>query len=266
MQGRLTSKGGFFPQQFPWGNWENEFAACKALDVHFMEWMFNFEHYDQNPVFTSAGREKIVRLSEIGDVHVRSICANYFMERSIFEGNDSLFILEELMAIADDLNVVNIVLPFFGASEVGDDDLVEMKTLLKLIVDRTKKFKVQLALETNLSMDAISLCLDGISPNIGVCYDTGNAIEFGRDVVSDISKHRKIIKEIHIKDKSVNVAEAGGGSLSVMLGKGQAPLKELFSLDIGTMYFVLESYFGKDAIGDTTKNISYVRDLMGKRD
>ena len=51
-----------------------------------------------------------------------------------------------------------------------------------------------------------------------------------------------------------------------MLGKGQAPLKELFSLDIGTMYFVLESYFGKDAIGDTTKNISYVRDLMGKRD
>lgn len=49
MQGRLTDKGEFFPQQFPWESWEKEFSAARDLRIDCIEWMFNLENYESNP-------------------------------------------------------------------------------------------------------------------------------------------------------------------------------------------------------------------------
>ena len=55
MQGRFTDKGGFYPQQFPWTNWEQEFFTAREYGVDCIEWMFNGERYEDNPIWTKDG-------------------------------------------------------------------------------------------------------------------------------------------------------------------------------------------------------------------
>ena len=83
MQGRFTNKGGFFPQQFPWGNWEGEFEIASACNIDCIEWMFNADRYEENPLWTPQGREKIKNTIRNTGVSVLSVCANFFMESSI---------------------------------------------------------------------------------------------------------------------------------------------------------------------------------------
>ena len=50
MQGRLTPPKGRGIQFFPFDYWENEFWMAKELELDEIEFIFDYDRYDQNPL------------------------------------------------------------------------------------------------------------------------------------------------------------------------------------------------------------------------
>ena len=46
-------------QAFPWSSWEQEFRQAPACGFDAIEWLFTADGYQQNPIWTEAGLERI---------------------------------------------------------------------------------------------------------------------------------------------------------------------------------------------------------------
>ncbi len=255
MQGRFINKGGFFPQNFPWENWQSEFEIAKKSGIDCIEWMFNAEKFQENPIWTDTGKREIKRAMSDTGVIVKSICANYFMRYSVWDKKNAFYILEHLIEAAVELNIRQVIIPFFGESEA-----VEIETASSLLASIDRELSgvdVRIGFESDEeAMIQKRICQKAGTDKAGICYDIGNATGNGYDCVKDIFEIWEYLLEIHIKDKPYK-------GISVMLGKGAAPFEELFQkLKTKNMIYILESYFGEDAVGDTLNNIQFVREKL----
>ena len=256
MQGRFTNKGGFFPQEFPWKNWKEEFWTAGKYNVDCLEWMFNAERFDENPIWTDSGRLEIKNIVSESGVAVNSICANYFMQYSIKEEKNSLSIISRLVEAAEMLGIHQIIIPLFGASEILGVELI--CELFGKICGKLSQSQVYIGFESDLpAMVQKSICDTLHTNKIGICYDVGNATGNGHESAQDVLVISESLLEIHLKDKYPD-----GGS--VMLGDGAVDFESIFqnmkNWDKGV--YILESYFGRDAERDTVKNIQYIREKM----
>ena len=84
MQGRLLPKYKNRFQAFPVDSWNKEFKIAKTLKLKNIEFIFDYDTYRKNPLFTSYGIKKIKCLARNTSVDIKSICADYFMESPIF--------------------------------------------------------------------------------------------------------------------------------------------------------------------------------------
>jgi len=88
MQGRLTPSKGRGIQFFPFDHWQEEFRIGKELGIREIEWIFDYEQYEQNPLWTPEGVEQIRRICSETGVRIRSVCFDYFMRRPFFKAQD----------------------------------------------------------------------------------------------------------------------------------------------------------------------------------
>src|SRR5687768_6794672 len=79
MQGRLSPRPPEKLQAFPWSSYAAEFPKAARLGLHSIEWIFEAPRFEENPLWTEAGREEILSLIEDSGVRVQSVCADYFM-------------------------------------------------------------------------------------------------------------------------------------------------------------------------------------------
>lgn len=262
MQGRLTNKGGFYPQIFPKGKWKDEFNCAEKIGFSCMEWMLNANEYEVNPIMTEEGIIQIKEQIEKTGIYVSAICANYFMMNSLYDityeqQEKNLEILKILIKNASKLSCRKIILPMFEASEMEIENTI-LRNLLKGILSEAQKAGVDILLESNIKTEELVSYIQTFNAeNIGICYDIGNATGMGMDVIEDIEKYVRFIHNIHIKDKK--------DGQSVMLGQGEAPFRECLKQLNKNGYsgeYVLESYYDEDAIYDTTKNFQYIKEHM----
>lgn len=263
MQGRLTNKGGFFPQQFPWDNWAKEFFVAKELGFESLEWMFNSERWQENPIVTDDGIESIREYIAHTGIEVSGICANFFMQHNISDisadlQRQNISILNMLIKNAKNIGCKNIILPMFGSSaEVFEkEDAWERVCML---FKQLENDDISILFETDTPMDIVEDFFCDISyAGVGVCYDIGNATGLGKDVLLEQSKYADLIREYHIKDKKY------GGS-TVMLGQGDTPYSEWAGGLQNSRYqgyLILESYYNVDAVNDTMKNLQFLKDKV----
>lgn len=259
MQGRLTDKGGFYPQQFPSECWEQEFEKAAEIGFDCMEWMFNFEQWESNPLVYGREIYKINRLIEKTGIAVSGICANYFMEKNIHdlrEEEENRSVLFQLIESAGQINCRNIIIPLFGASESWTED-----SRLANILKDTVQDSVNILLETDCEIDIVCKWIEKSMPlNVGLCYDIGNATGLGKDTIRELRNHKNHIRNVHIKDKKV-------GKTTVMLGSGDAKIEECLKVLCEDGYsgsLILESYYGINAAEDTKENYNYVKGLLEK--
>lgn len=256
MQGRFINKGGFFPQTFPWENWQEEFYIAKENDIECLEWMFNADRFYENPIWTEQGNEEIKAVILDSGVIVSSICMNYFMQHSLVKDKDSLNVLKRLIENAKRLGINKLIIPLFEESEILDiDELYKVSGKISKMVSGTG---ISIGFESNLSVE-IQKRICGMFPacQIGICYDVGNMVGCGFDNVKELSKIKDYLLEIHLKDKAQN-------GRSVMLGEGKVNFQQLFQFlkrDEERLY-ILESFFDKNAKKDTVENIRYIRGKM----
>ena len=182
MQGRLLPKYKGRYQAHPIGYWQDEFPLAAELGVDCIEYIFDFNDAEKNPLLTSVGYQEIQDLSGSTGVKVLSVCADYFMESPLHAADEriarrSSAVLERLLIASSKLGIRDIVIPCVDRASIQNltarDRLVGR--LLKM-VPCAEQCNVNLSLETDLppvQFGELLNCFD--SPRVTVNYDIGNS-------------------------------------------------------------------------------------------
>ncbi len=267
MQGRLVPPENGSIQCFPRNNWKKEFENAAKAGLTSIEWIFDVYGEDVNPIRTSEGLKEMKELSEKNTVVVRSICADYFMEKLLIRVNeDELKIniqkLEWLLNQASVLNIKRIVLPFVDSSAIKtDEEKTAVVQVLNKILPLAERLQIELHLETALNPMEFKKLLDMIQhPMVKVNYDSGNSSSLGYKVEEEFAAYGNKIGSIHIKDRVL-------GGTTVPLGKGDADIKTLFKEVKKINYkgdFILQVARNTpgDEINWAIHNVNFVKNLF----
>ena len=159
---------------------------------------------------------------------VRSLCADYFMEKPLLRATDDEIAdrtntLVWLLGRCAMLGITRVVLPFVDASRINSDgELRDVVTVLKRLVPALEETGVELHLETSLAPRPFAELLARLPDSlVKVNYDSGNSASLGFAPRVEFASYGSRIGSVHIKDRVL-----GGGT--VPLGTGDADLDALF--------------------------------------
>jgi L-ribulose-5-phosphate 3-epimerase len=265
MQGRLLPKYQGCYQAHPVGYWQDEFPLAAEIGLDCIEFIFDYNLAEQNPLLDYSGRQQIKKLSKQTGVKVHSVCADYFMEAPIHGDNHeltqiSLNTMRRLFEASSDIEIRDVVVPCVDHSSIQDPVArSRFKEKLSDIIPLAEELGVNLSLETDLNPKDFKDLLEQFdSPQITVNYDIGNSASFGYDSEEELLAYGHRISDIHIKDRVL-----GGGS--VQLGKGDADLPKFFSLLSAFSYqgpFIMQAYRDNDGVDIFNKQFSWVKPIL----
>jgi len=229
MQGRLVPPVGNRIQCFPLEHWRNEFALAAEAELAAIEWIFDLDDAELNPLATDAGIAELRALSAEHGIAVGSVCADYFMARPLVRATQAEQVerLDKLVWLLErcgTCGITRMVLPYVDPSriesEADHDDVVATLKRVLPVVERTG---VEIHLETSLPPDDFRRLLDRVPHRmVRVNYDSGNSASLGYDPRIEWAAYGDRVGSVHIKDRI-----RGGGT--VPLGSGDADFPALFA-------------------------------------
>lgn len=265
MQGRLSPPHSQRLQAFPWNSWEQEFAYAREQRLNYIEWLFEAEEYERNPIWTQEGVRRINELVQAQGVAVNSVCADFFLAHPFFrvpsdERAASIRVLKRLIRQAAHIGVKIILIPVLEVAEIHSEiDAALLVDAMRDCLPSAHECGIHLALETELPADQYkSLIMDIGDDHIGVYYDIGNAAAQGYDTAQDIRHLGPLLRGVHVKDRILR------GS-SVPLGEGSVDFAACFSAlrEIGySDSLVLQTFFESDFLSYAKHHIKFVRSHM----
>lgn len=224
MQGRLVPPIGDRIQAFPAEHWRNEFSAAHEAGLDSIEWIYDVDCDEVNPIANDAGIAEMRVRSGKHQIEVVSLCADYFMAEPLLKGTVAeraarVVKLGWLFDRCEKAGIERIILPFVDNSKLEtDSDLDELVALLRRLAPRATKAGLEIHLETSLAPARFALLLEKTGePSVKVNYDSGNSASFGFRAEEEFAAYGAAIGSVHIKDRLLR-----GGS--VPLGQGNADL------------------------------------------
>ena len=218
-------------QCFPRKQWESEFAHAAKVPFDYIEWVYDLYGHDINPLGNPSGTgiQQLKNLTESTGVCIRSVCADYFMDRPLVrcgeqELDQRLQELARILRNARAVGVNRVVIPFVDASAIrSNEDFVAVQDALKAAVPFAEETGIEIHLETSLGPAEFAKLLDRIPhQSLRVNYDSGNSASLGYSPANEFAAYGDRIGSVHIKDRVLN-----GGT--VPLGTGNADFAALFS-------------------------------------
>jgi len=164
----------------------------------------------------------------------------------------------DAIEVARNLGTNNILLPFFRESAPDMSNEAEATMIInsfKVLAEKAEKLGVVISMETSLSgEDHLKICESVGSPSIGVYFDPSNCKAYGHDPIRDIPLLKGWIHQVHVKNNPELMAD------QCVKGFSWIEAAELL-YKIGYQgWYVLETNTpNEDMLGDTRKNIEYVR-------
>jgi len=229
MQGRLQAPQGGMFQCFPRDSWREEFPHAAAAGLDAIEWIYDLQGADVNPLATSAGIAEMQTLSREHHIDVVSVCADYFMDRPFVTASPDEFapLTTHLLWLLDRCRlagITRIVLPFVDASRIETPaQESQVVAMLADVLPHAAAAGVELHLETSLGPMEFAVLLGHLPhPMLKANYDSGNSSSLGYDVRRELAAYGPRIGSVHIKDRV-----RGGGT--VPLGEGNADIPALLS-------------------------------------
>jgi hexulose-6-phosphate isomerase len=229
MQGRLVPPEPGRFQSFPRERWESEFSYAPQVPFDYIEWIYDLYGREVNPLGTSAGVERLNRLSRSSGVSIRSVCADYFMDKPLLrcserEIEERLQELRRIVQNARAVGVNRVVIPFVDASAIRSaEDLAAVRNAVAAAMPIAHETEVEIHLETSLGPAEFAGLLEELpDPMLKVNYDSGNSASLGYSPVDEFRAYGERIGSVHIKDRLLN-----GGT--VPLGTGNADFHSLFA-------------------------------------
>lgn len=265
MQGRLSPPTDGKFQSFPKYTWREEFYKASKAGLKSIEWIFETDDWEENPISTNDGIKEISELIKETGVIIESVCADYFMDIPYFTANHSTRKehrekLVWLMVQATRIGSKYIDLPFVDASKVEFRDHFDLiGEFVKPAMERASELDFTIALETNLDPKDFKYLLEKINhPHVQANYDTGNSSGLGYNCAEELKYYGKWIKTIHIKDRLLNNG-------TKPLGTGSANF-ELFFSELAKLHykgpFILQAAREKDELETAIKNKVFVKNYL----
>jgi hexulose-6-phosphate isomerase len=228
MQGRLVPPEGGRFQSFPRERWRDEFALAEQAGLDAIEWIFDVYGEDANPLASDAGVAEMHSLSQETGIVVRSLCADYFMDRpflrtTLSKREELSEKMQWLLSRCSLAGISRVVLPFVDHSRIEDEE--ERSTVVAILhsfLPAAEANNVELHIETSLDPESFAVLLERCSHRlIRANYDSGNSSSLGYHVDEEFAAYGDRIGSVHIKDRL-----RGGGT--VPLGTGDADLPAVF--------------------------------------
>ncbi len=258
MSGRLSSPIDNNIQQFPSNSWKNEFKQANRLGFDSIEWIYDL--IENNPIIQDL--DELKKLSVENNIKIDSVCADYFMEKKLFNVSEydlssNLKILNKLIENCNKLNIEILEIPLVDSSSIQNEKFRnEFISNLNSSLSFAEQNQVFLTLETDLAPESFrTLLLDFDHPNIKVNYDIGNSISLGYDPSIELPILSKWIKNIHIKDRLYH-------SHTVPLGTGDVDF-DLFFSNLSKIHYS-ESLIIQGAREDLENNLIYPKQTCSK--
>lgn len=267
MQGRLTPSPDGRLQFFPKDNWEKEFTLAASLGFDCLEWVFEANNHENNPLISSVDFEKIARISRVSGVAISSICADYFMDFPCHHADpdvrsQAVKMLRTLIAKASGLGAKTILFPVLEKSAIKNTTDVELlKSALVSVMPWAESLKVDLALECSLSArESAEIVCSFKTTRIKVYYDVGNATSYGFDAAGEIMELGDLIGGVHIKDRAIN-------GPSMPLGGGGVDFKYVFqslrAIGYSRPIILQAARDSRDlALENARRNLNFVRSFL----
>jgi len=265
VQGRLSPPVPGRLQAFPWRTWRDEFSRARTCGFASIEWVFEVDRYDQNPIWAQEGVVAITRQVDETGVRVDSICADYFMAHPFFgvaerERQETIAALEQLIRRAAAVGAKTVLLPVLEATEIRSRrDQTELIECLRHPLELAAAHRVRIGLETELPAEDYRALIEAAShPALVVYYDVGNATAKGYDVASDVRVLGSYLGGVHVKDRR-------RGGPSVPLGRGDVNFPAFFEAVAEAGYdgpLILQPATGTDFLGDAAEHLNFVRGHM----
>ena len=266
MQGRLLPKYQGRYQAHPIGYWEDEFEIAASLGVDLIEFILDYNDYEENPLMSASGCKKIKDIVNQSGVKVKTVCADYFMDAPLHStdlnvATLSAAVLRELIINSRTIGVTDIVLPLVDHSSVRD---LESQDLFIRAIEPFFSYldeqNMNLNLETDLDPTAFKNLLNQIdSDRVTVNYDTGNSAGLGYDPEQEFAAYGDRITDIHIKDRVKN-------GFSVCLGQGSADFTKIFKCVQNYGYsgpFIMQAFRDDDGLEIFKTQLTWLRSLIG---
>lgn len=266
MQGRLLPKYQGRYQAHPKGYWQDEFFIAAKLKLDCIEFILNYNDSSTNPLLQLEGLNEILKLSEITQVRVKTVCADYFMEAPLHHNNDEISnqsaeILKKLLWNGKHLGLSDIVIPCVDRSSLVSKTMLK-RFIRKMspILEIAEKVGINLALETDLAPYPFADLLSKFDSQIvSVEYDTGDSASLGFDPTEELACYGTRITDIHIKDRIL-----GGGS--VLLGTGDTQFKRFFDA-LGTLNYqgpiIMQAYRDEEGVEIFKRQLSWLNKKFG---
>ena len=255
MQGRLTPSDGKGIQFFPFEHWEQEFSLGQEIGIDEIEWIFDYERYAENPLWTEKGCQAIKKQVEATGVKVNSVCFDYFMRRPFFKGKGSyeenMEVFSRVLEGMESIGASLIEVPLVDDSSIqGETERNEVLRLARDMADRSAHKNMAVGFETDMPPEIFRTFLEDIGrKNIAANYDSGNSSGLGYDHREELMSLGSLVANVHIKDR---VLQNG----TVELGTGSADFEKVFSSLKNIGYhgsLILQAARGTD--GDEKKTI-----------
>ncbi|MCJ7473085.1 MAG: TIM barrel protein [Actinobacteria bacterium] len=272
MQGRLTEPKGRGIQFFPFENWKDEFKIARQIGLDEIEFIFDYENYKNNPLWSIDGIEEIRTLIIETGIRVNSICFDYFMRKPFFKANNTIerellyqenkMFLEKIMGASRDLGIKLIEIPLVDSSVIKNSEEKEMfREFLYNIIEQQGDNDIFFGLETDLPPLELREYIGSFnSPFVKANYDTGNSSALGYDVYQEITVLKGLIFNIHIKDRVLN-------GETVRLGSGNVDFVSFFKVLKEINYdgsIILQAARGEDGyeIGTVTGQLNFIKEYV----
>lgn len=164
--------------------------------------------------------------------------------------------IAEAVEVAANIGTNNILLPFFrDRAPQNDQDFDRMIAMFKEIARECERYEVHLTLETSMSAEEHLRIIDGVgSEYIGVYMDPWNCAYYGHDPVRDVPMLKGHIHQVHVKNRDRFMDQPVEHSFT------WPQMAELLYEAGYKGWYVLETSLpNEDMIGDTRRNIEYVK-------
>ncbi len=268
MQGRLLPKYKGRYQAHPVGYWEKEFSIASDLKLEAIEFIFDYNDFNYNPLYSKMGINKIIDQINKSGVAVKSVCADYLMEAPLHSENQNIVtssqnVIMNLLKNLALLEIKDFVIPCVDQSTLSgnQDKFDRFIKNINPIIEIATKYEINLCLETDLSPELFSQFLNFLPYKyITVNYDTGNSASLGYDPIEEFKYYGNRISDIHIKDRKLN-------SGSVILGTGDVNFIRFFEALNTITYnspFIMQVYRDDEGIEIFKKQLNFFRQLLNK--
>ena len=263
MQGRLLPLQDGRYQAFPRQRWREEFALAAQAGLDAIEWIYDLQGVDANPIATEDGVAEMRDLARRYAVEVVSLCAHYFIDRPFVTAGPAEFaelaaVLRWLVDRCRAAGISRIALPFLDNARIETPpQRARILAMLRGELPHARSSGVEIHLETSLAPEELAALLAELpDPALKVNYDTGNSASLGYDVRRELAAYGPRIGSVHIKDR---VCRGG----TVPLGEGDVEFPVVFSglaaIDYGGDYvFEVARAREGDEVGSARRNRAFL--------